>query len=98
MTDMDEEIASREVMHSATTYETCFFTNDDFSLLDEDALANAKIIISVVGNSDIEAVESEEIRIKFGNPPQQEASSVASKVRALVEGAIELQNWRRSQR
>lgn len=92
VTDMEEEIASREVTHSAKQYETCYFTNDDFILLDEDALVAAKIIVTLIGNDDI-TEESEEFIIKFGEAPSQEPSSAATKVRTLVEGAIELHSW-----
>ena len=38
VTDMDEELASREVPHSGKKEEKCRFSNDDFSMLSEDAL------------------------------------------------------------
>ena len=37
MTDMQEELASREVTHSGKKEERCRFSNDDFSMLSEDA-------------------------------------------------------------
>ena len=39
MTDMEEELASRDVPHSGKTEEKCRFSNDDFSTLSEDALS-----------------------------------------------------------
>ena len=38
LTDMEEELASRDVPHSGTTEEKCRFSDDDFSTLSEDAL------------------------------------------------------------
>ena len=92
VTDMEEEIAVREVTHAAKRYESCYFTNDDFSFLDEDALVAAKVVVSVVGNPDVDPVDSEEIFIKFGDPPEHEPSSTAKRVRTLVDGLIELNN------
>ena len=48
VTGMDEELAVREVGHSARREEKCRFSNDDFSLLNEDALVSAKAVVSVV--------------------------------------------------
>ena len=89
-TDMDEELATREVTHSAKSGENCKFNNDDFSDLGEDALISARVIVSVIGDSQIESQESEEFIIRFGEPPEQEQGGVGRKVRAFSEGLIEL--------
>ena len=69
-TDMDEELAVREVPHSARKGgEKCRFGNDDFSLLDDDTLLSARVVVEVVGHEGIEREESEEFRIRFGNAP-----------------------------
>src|SRR5208337_660355 len=47
VTDMDEELASREVAHSGKRDEKCRFSNDDFSTLSDDALISAKVVVSV---------------------------------------------------
>jgi len=60
VTDMDEELAFREVSHSGKKEEKCRFTNDDFSMLSDDALISAKLVVSVIGNDVIEPQESEE--------------------------------------
>ncbi len=93
LTDMGEELASREIPHSAKQYETCYFDNDDFMLLSEDSLIAAKVVVSVMGNTDVEAVESEEFKILFGEPPEHEPPSSATKVRSFVEGVIDLKSW-----
>jgi hypothetical protein len=93
VTDMDDEIAAREAPHSAKQYETCYFDNDDFVLLNEDSLVAAKVVVTILGNDAIEPVESEEFKIKFGDPPEHEPSSAATKVRTLVEGVIEFGSW-----
>ena len=73
-TDRGEELTSREVSHSArTTGEKVRFTDDDFSLLDEDALLSAKVSVDVVGNAEIERRETEEFAIRFGEPPEKDA-------------------------
>ena len=90
-TDQGEELTSREVSHSARkSGEKVRFTDDDFSLLDEDALLSAKVSVDVVGNAEIERQESEEFVIRFGEPPEKETSGVGTKVRTLSEGLAEL--------
>lgn len=93
LTDMGEEIASQEIPHSAKNYEKCVFTNDDFSLLDEDDLIPARVVVSVVGSDEVEAATSEEILIKFGEQANTESTSTATRVRSLVEGVIDLAEW-----
>lgn len=90
ITDMEEELASREVSHSAKKEEKCRFTNDDFSELSEDALISAKVVVSVIGNERVEAQESEEFLIRFGQPPEREQGGIGKKVRTFSEGLIEL--------
>lgn len=90
VTDMDEEIAARDVVHSGKEEEKCRFTNDDFSLLNDDALLSAKVIVSVSGNDDVEPQESEEFTIRFGEPPTRSQGGVGREVRTLSEGLIEL--------
>ena len=92
VTDMEEELASREVSHSAKKEEKCRFSNDDFSTLSEDALISAKVVVSVTGNSEVEPAESEEFTIRFGQPPELPHGGVGKKVRTFSEGLIELQN------
>jgi|Deesub1362A_J573_1020465.scaffolds.fasta_scaffold01773_4 DNA polymerase III delta prime subunit len=90
VTDMDEELAFREVPHSAKKEEKCRFTNDDFSELSEDALISAKVVVSVIGNNAVEVQETEEFLIRFGQPPERERGGVGKKVRTFSEGVIEL--------
>ena len=91
-TEMNEELATREVTHSARDVEKCRFNNDDFSDLGEDALISARVTVSVIGDSQIESQESEEFIIRFGEPPAQEQIGAGKKVRAFSEGVIELEN------
>ena len=92
-TDMDEELAVREVVHSARRGgEKCRFGNDDFFSLEEDTLLSARVAVEVVGNDKIEHEESEEFIIRFGEPPVQEAGGVGVKVRTLSEGLAEMGN------
>ena len=90
VTDMDEELADREVSHSGKREEKCRFTNDDFSMLSDDALISVKIVVSVIGADTVEPQETEEFAIRFGQPPERQQSGVAKEVRTLSEGIIEL--------
>ncbi len=92
VSDMDEELAYREVPHTSKREEKCYFTNDDFSMLSDDALVAAKAVISVIGNEQIEPNDSEEFAIRFGQPPEHEPGGVGKKVRTFSEGLIELEN------
>lgn len=89
MADMDEEIAWREVRHSARREEKCRFSNDDFSALDEDTVVSAKVRVSVIGKN-IVAPDTEDFVIRFGQPPDPSAGGVGAKVRTFSEGLIEL--------
>ena len=89
-TDMEEELASREIQHSAKNEEKCRFSNDDFSTLSEDALISAKVILSIIGNDSVELQESEEFIIRFGDPRTPDQVGVGKKVRTFSEGLIEL--------
>ena len=90
LSDMDE-IAAREVRHSARREEKCRFSNDDFSSLPEDTIVSARVRVSVVGKETKETVEhTEEFIIRFGQPPERTASGVGAKVRAFSEGLVEL--------
>ena len=80
LTDMDEELASREVSHSGKKEEKCRFSNDDFSMLSEDALISARVVVSVIGNDSIKR-ESEEFIVKFGQPPERDRGGIG-------EGAV----------
>ncbi len=90
VTDMNEELASREVSHTAKKEEKCRFTNDDFSMLSEDAILSAKIVISVIGDESVEEQPSEEFVIRFGTPPDRVSGGVGKIVRTFSEGLIEL--------
>ena len=89
LTDLDEELAARDVRHSARQQEKCRFSNDDFSALSEDALLTARVIVSVVGRDEIERQESEEFVIRFGEPQETTAGGAGRKVRTFSEGLIE---------
>jgi DNA phosphorothioation-dependent restriction protein DptH len=90
VTDMEEELALREVTHSGKKEEKCRLSNDDFSALSEDALISAKVVVSVIGNDAVGPEESEEFLIRFGQPPEREHGGVGRKVRTFSEGLIEL--------
>ena len=90
----DEELAVRDVSHSARKGgEKCRFSNDDFSMLNEDSLVSAKVVVSVVGNDEGKRQESEEFIIRFGEPPERTAGGAGRKVRAFSEGLVELDDW-----
>ena len=89
LTDQDEELAARDVRHSARQHEKCRFSNDDFSALGDDALLSARVVISVVGRDEIERQVSEDFVIRFGEPQVPTAGGVGPKVRTFSEGLIE---------
>ena len=91
VTDLEEELALREVAHTGKKEEKCRFSNDDFAMLSDDALISAKVVVSAIGHPEVDAQESEEFLIRFGHPPDQEAGGVGKKVRAFSEGLIELE-------
>lgn len=89
--DKDEELAAHDVSHSARKGgEKCRFSNDDFSMLNEDSLVPAKVVVSAVGNDKVEPQESEEFVIRFGDPPEKTAGGAGKTVRAFSEGLVEL--------
>ncbi len=90
MTDLDEELTSREVSHSGKKEEKCRFSNDDFSMLSDDALLSAKVVVSVVGSENVEPEESEEFEIRFGSPVAHESGGVGKKYRTFSEAVIDL--------
>ena len=89
LTDLDEELATRDVRHSARQQEKCRFSNDDFSALSEDALLTARVVVSVVGRDGIERQQSEEFVIRFGEPQETTAGGAGRKIRTFSEGLIE---------
>lgn len=91
-TDMGEELATREVVHSAKREEKCRFNNDDFTDLSEDALIPANVVVSVLGDTQkkIEPAESEEFMIRFGDPPSIPLGGGGQTVRTFSEGLIDL--------
>lgn len=90
LTDMEEELASREVVHTGKKEEKCRFSNDDFATLSEDALVSAKVAVSVIGNDSLGVHETEEFIIRFGQPPDREPGGVGKKVRTFSDGLVEL--------
>ena len=88
LTDLNEELAARDVRHAARQQERCRFSNDDFSALSEDSLLTARVVVSVVGRDEIERQQSEEFVIRFGEP-QKTAGGAGRKVRTFSEGLVE---------
>ena len=90
VSDMDEELVSREFPHSGKAVEKCRFSDDDFSVLNEDSLVSAKAIVTVLGNEAIEPQDTEEFNILFGVVNKLESAGVGKKVRTASEGFMEL--------
>ena len=91
LTTMDEELAVRDVTHSArSSGERCRFTNEDFDV-GEDSVISAKVVVSVPGDDNVGSEESEEFVIRCGEPRKDEtASGAGRKLRTFSEGLIEL--------
>ena len=94
VTDVDEELAVRNVAHSARkTGEKCLFSNDDFATLDEDSHVPAKVVVEVVGNDGIGNQESEDFIVRFGElPPKGASGGVGERVRTFSEGLAVLRS------
>ncbi len=90
LTDLDEEITARDVVHTGAKEQKCRFTDDDFSMLGENTLVPAKVKVSVIDSEGVEPQETEEFIIRFGSPPEGSTSSTGQKVRAFSEALIEL--------
>jgi len=91
LTDLDEELAARDVSHGGKKEEKHRFGGDDFAMLGDDVLVSAKVVVSVVGSEKDELVaESEEFQIRFGEPPAQTSGGVGKVFRRASDGLIEL--------
>ena len=93
LTDVEEELAiSDNILHSARKGgERWRFTKDDFSMLPEDALLSAKVVVSVVNNQDIEPQVSEEFIIRFGDVPDPEILGLRETIRTFSEGLADME-------
>jgi len=90
VTDMEEEITSYDIRHNGKANESCKFSNDDFSFLGDEARGiSVKIVVSVVGNEQVDPVTSEEFQIRFGQRGVDKPASAGKLVRAFCEGLIE---------
>ena len=90
VSDLKEELAVRQVIHSAKNEEKCIFTVDDFSDLSENALISATAVVSVIGKDAIDPKETEEFIIRIGDPPDRDKAVGGREVRCFSEGLIEL--------
>ena len=93
-TSLDEELAAQEVPHSARKGgEKCRFSRDDFATLSDDAVQPAKVVVSVIGDTNqFGTQESEEFVIRFGEPPRQEAGGIGKVERTFSEGLADMRS------
>jgi len=90
VTDMNEELAYRDVSHvGGRSYERCSFSDDDFAFLNEDAQIGARVVVTVPGYPRIEDQISEDFTIKFGDPSKDGPTRAGKLVRTFSEGLIE---------
>ena len=89
VTDMDEELASKLVVHRGGQYESCKFFPEDFPSLDENASIPARVVVSVVDNESVEPAASEDFVILRGEPLEHRAARGATRVRTFSEGLME---------
>ena len=92
VTDMGEPISSQDVLHSAKKEQKCRFSNDAFSTLSEDSRIPAKVVVSVIGEPEVDPQESEDFLICFGQADVSEQGGIGKIVRTLSEGLIELKD------
>lgn len=90
VSDLKEELAVRQVIHSGKNEEKCIFTVDDFSDLSENALISATAVVSVIGKDAIDPKGTEEFIIRIGDPPDRDKAGGGREVRCFSEGLIEL--------
>ena len=84
-------MAERKITHTGKDPQRCAFTIDDFEL-EEGAKFEAVVRVKAVGNEEIEAI-SEDFSSFFGESSEKTKSSSGTIVeRALVEGAIGIEN------
>lgn len=86
----EEELAEKKTSHSGKNPQKCAFTIDDFEL-EEGAKFEAVVRIRAIGNDEIEGI-TEDFLLLFGDAPEKTRSSSGTIVRALVEGAISIEN------
>ena len=86
----DEELVHQEVVHRGIATERCTFTGEDFADLPEDAVVPARVVVSVAGSDSVEAQETEEFEISFGQPVASDVGPAGKVHRTFVEGLIEL--------
>lgn len=82
----EEELAEKKVTHSGKSPQKCVFTIDDFEL-DEGSKFEALARVRAIGNEEIEEV-TEDFLLMFGEKPDSVKSSAGKAYRAIVEGAI----------
>ena len=87
--DLDEELFSAQISHSARGEEKWRFGNEDFEGLSEDAVIAAKVVVSVIGGN-VKPRQSEEFIIRSGETPEPEPAGAGKTIRAFSEGLIEL--------
>ncbi|MFQ3573662.1 MAG: hypothetical protein SNJ53_03410 [Thermodesulfovibrionales bacterium] len=88
--ELGEILSEKTLSHNGKETQKCIFVGDDFQF-EESTVFEAKIHITVVGKPNIEA-NTEEFLIKFGEVGDSKAESSARAVRALIEGAIQIEN------
>ena len=87
--DLDEELFSAQISHSARGEEKWRFGNEDFEGLSEDVVIAAKVVVSVIGGN-VKPRQSEEFIIRRGETPEPEPAGAGKTIRAFSEGLIEL--------
>lgn len=88
--ELGEILSEKALSHNGRESQKCIFIRDDFQFEDS-AVFEAKIHITVVGKPDIEEI-TEEFLIQFGESDNTKPESSARSLRALIEGAIQIQN------
>lgn len=86
----DDELAYREVVHKATTFEKAVFVGEDFATLPEDAVVPARVVVQVPGAEAVAPQETEELEIRFGEPAASDVGVGGKLHRTFAEGLIDL--------
>ncbi|MHC2068133.1 ATP-binding protein [Bremerella sp. T1] len=90
----EDELAYRDISHGVRKggqYQSVKLTTEDFEGIAEDSQFEARVVVSVIGNSqEIIEDESEEFLIRFGEATTDTTSNTTKFERCMAEGAINI--------
>jgi len=89
-----DELAYRDISHAVrkgAQYQSVKITTEDFEGIAEDSQFEARVVVSVIGSSDVEIEdESEEFLIRYGEATTETTSNTTKFERCMMEGAVNI--------